>query len=1428
MLINNNVNINHWQRDFDLNLYESRLAFFAAKKEQIETERRYFHGINIIDNLIENDQKEIDELNREIDDLTRRSRLGGILKGKEKFDDQITKLIAKRDAIIVRKESREKVRNDLNKPITSRVEFDSTLKDINSYSNTLASLEGPVLDQVSIDMLCTSDLGVFFREELTTALEHSQNKMVMRDKIYNLTLTKSADPKISGQANADWMVHEKEITEKIKKEKKKQVVDLHEINMHNKERSNRINWINRRIAELESIEKAKKEAAESKSIEGADENYNALLKKQIEEDLRGVSGRIHKDVMVNQERNVVKVSNLLSKQNKDQLRDLLLLAREMNEAQVMKYLEGRYNIIAEKFKALKDKKPPHFSDIQAQDIKRFLKGFLSTVINNPEALRHGRETVLKIAENLEHTENVLDNLDSELSILDKKAKNPEAFKNEAHRKHILVKSKIQELTPERIDRILIALDNEERARLQSLKPNEKTKYDRELGASLIYKKRKAAYEDLKRADHPLRQSFQEADIQIQNIEKLSQEEVVGLNDDLNYIYEKLLFYTGEKVDKALDKSKWNNTDKARAVIRLIAGESNPEKIMVILKDNLGPEHLELVNDSEFENHLGSDGKRVNLKEVTSGAMVFYERGEEWKIIINKDGIKNVEDLTNQITHELRHLEFENDKETKEDMERIFMQNPKWTEIKQSFLNTFPDKIPPVGDEWKDEYVLSELYAMLHEIFGESEKLKNLRKVIEEDAKISPKDIGIPEAMRRGYAGAESASDVMAGMEKEGGGAGGGGAEETGSGSAERFELDIKKNAEEITRLINSEYIKMMPGSADVLKLMKDFNDDTAELNEFLKKDKSEFLSYKINKRIEQVSKDLGEIEKKVSDVAEKMPNTSMNPLRDLWNRSQFLSLDDIFQVGVDIKEWWTRRHTRRKADHAARIGSALFDKIPLPIASEFGTEASARFRKAEEAEVEEWKSRLAHLDAWELTDIIKNLSEEIDPNKDTFKAVIRILADKGRINWRDENLWKLLNKLQNGTELRPGDRSLLKNPILLRQKLHKAFGEIFENYDEYLNLERTTGSNYKSGKEKYIPGFDKIQDQLTGRLEMLLRKHRNGENVDPQEYEGIIEYCIKKGKSTAEDCYFHLMAGVASGLLYADRPLALDGEYINNWPGLQWIYNQKTPLTRKDYIWYCEHFFKKEYENGVMGKDFKTFFWTEVNNDTMVVQRVRKAVSERAWDHDWCRSFAPLGDANTAKRFLAGKSGQQEVKDTAVENAYVGALQWFEENARNPHKIEARKAFARQIAWVAMIDGIVDGVAYERGANDISTRGNASIMNAVPREARVGNHAQWTTKEHKDKIRDFIAKFDPHFFELIRDEVRAKTKEGKEALGKEVRDYLLSQPRYASIHEQITSIAEIDHVFEKLDAIIICMINTVPEEELYRIIDTVKPPKVEE
>jgi hypothetical protein len=287
------------------------------------------------------------------------------------------------------------------------------------------------------------------------------------------------------------------------------------------------------------------------------------------------------------------------------------------------------------------------------------------------------------------------------------------------------------------------------------------------------------------------------------------------------------------------------------------------------------------------------------------------------------------------------------------------------------------------------------------------------------------------------------------------------------------------------------------------------------------------------------------------------------------------------------------------------------------------------------------------------------------------------------------------------------------------------------------------------------------------------------------------------------------MAGIAHGLLPADRGLAIDDKYLNDFPPTQWIYGFNPPLTQHDFHNFCHNYFGEEFEKGAPGDAFKHFYWTQVMNSDTVIQRVRKSASEVKWDHDWSRSIAAIGDADAAMRFLEGRSGRKETKSTAVENAYVGALQWFEENALSRNA--DIDLFVRQMQWVSMANGIYEHVAFKR-KGDIYTRDSGGDIN-VPREAGVGKHAKWTLGEHREKINKFLYSFDETFFKLIWNRKRANFKSSddkdgekeRQKMGTEARDHLINN--YGDMfqgkdRENIEAISDIDNVYENMNTIV--------------------------
>lgn len=897
--------------------------------------------------------------------------------------------------------------------------------------------------------------------------------------------------------------------------------------------------------------------------------------------------------------------------------------------------------------------------------------------------------------------------------------------------------------------------------------------------------------------------------------EMTPEELIQIHIDLEGLLPKLTLL--ENFEEHISENE--DAKKAHQTIRELEGAKNTDEIKTILIKNLGSEHLEFVPHGEFEEKY--------RQYTEKGHMVFYERGDEWKIILDEsalEGAETVDTLKKQLTHELLHLEFEKGKDIKDKVRKELVegQPEQWAKIRAAFLEMAKatSKEPPSGEEWEDDDILSELYAMQNDIGqfwskGDSptDKLNNLLV-----GTGIGKAIGDITQKTRGY---EDGAQIKIRGHQEGVESGEEGLPE--GAPATKIEIQSKseavyqKNGEaiehikgRIRELKKSEYLELVPGAAALLNAMSDFTDATESLNSDLRHtEDSEILSMIIIERNAKVSGDLNDVEDKVGQAARKAPNNEIGFFRKLWLNTTFLSVEDFVQLGKDAYEFFQRRHKRKSADHAAQLGMALFSGTDL------GRESRARQQKSEAEEVNEWKSRYENLDAWQLMDELHGIAHSTIPNPDQLKAVLRILADKGRLDWRNEDLWIALNKLQAAVVLKPGDAVLLHNPILLRQRLHRALGEIYD-YDEFTTLERTNEGSYESEKGKYDTVHDRTQDKLTDRLDQLLAQARDGEQVDPVLYESILEYCIKNGKSYAENVMFHLIAGMADGILAADRGLAL-GKHLNIWPPIDWFPSRKPPYSTADWKWLCETNFKESYEKGSItaegGADFKNWYWTEVQNNSAVIERVQKSVGERSWDHDWGRGIACLGDADTAKRFLAGRSGQQETKATAVGNAYVGAVQWLEENAKNP-QFASKENFARMAGWIAMSEGILYGTAYNRKESDINTRQNESMNNSIPRESGVGNHTGFTTKQHREIAEEFLFMLDGPFFGMLSNQECREDAQKKE-LGQRAAQYLAQ--RYPSLAGEMAGVDTIDQIYDRLDLIISAMFGQM-DERTFQII----------
>jgi hypothetical protein len=203
-------------------------------------------------------------------------------------------------------------------------------------------------------------------------------------------------------------------------------------------------------------------------------------------------------------------------------------------------------------------------------------------------------------------------------------------------------------------------------------------------------------------------------------------EWAGEMQDPSEMKEEELLMREKDLDSAIQISEASQkAGIARKAIEVIQQGGAPKEIMRNLARTVGEEHVEEVSSETFEAKY--------RKHTSDGYMVFAIKGDQWRIIVDKDHLDSLTDTTflkEQLTHELRHLEFEGDSNLNQSWRKGFLENldsEDWKAIKAAFIRHDPNKTPSNFKEngkewmkksenekigkWPDEDVLSELYAM---------------------------------------------------------------------------------------------------------------------------------------------------------------------------------------------------------------------------------------------------------------------------------------------------------------------------------------------------------------------------------------------------------------------------------------------------------------------------------------------------------------------------------------------------------------------------------------------------------------------------------------------------------------------------------------------------------------------------------------------
>jgi len=417
------------------------------------------------------------------------------------------------------------------------------------------------------------------------------------------------------------------------------------------------------------------------------------------------------------------------------------------------------------------------------------------------------------------------------------------------------------------------------------------------------------------------------------------------------------------------------------------------------------------------------------------------------------------------------------------------------------------------------------------------------------------------------------------------------------------------------------------------------------------------------------------IDNQLHDLSEKEPKLQ-GAFKAFWGNVAFLSPLDVYYLVQDAIEDVKRMWTRRSKQQRSIVAQGLFGNIPendlpgLRYLGRLSRENEKREQQAEDEEVDVWKEGLKNKDAYQLMEILSGITT----NKDQAKAILYLLAEKGRIDWGDKRIWRVLNRLSH---FEMPETECDRDIVLRNNYLNKLIAEIWDDKDLFLDWKTTNDSNFNSNRDKfneYVDSLSQNSGAMRAELERILRIFttckKSGEippqDVNPHLYEKIIEFAMVKGKMSMEDKFYYLIRGIAAGLLPLERLNILNNQVLGNFPFIDYFANQNNTLPE------IKALADRITESG-SGMQFRPgmkttlFLQLDLARDESTRSRVTKVITRSGdkIDHEDAPMLMAFLDHGGINEMLQAYSGQlQRMTVEGVKNSYVGFSTLFKTYAR--------------------------------------------------------------------------------------------------------------------------------------------------------------------
>lgn len=415
-------------------------------------------------------------------------------------------------------------------------------------------------------------------------------------------------------------------------------------------------------------------------------------------------------------------------------------------------------------------------------------------------------------------------------------------------------------------------------------------------------------------------------------------------------------------------------------------------------------------------------------------------------------------------------------------------------------------------------------------------------------------------------------------------------------------------------------------------------------------------------------------------------------LASAWTKTHFLSVDDIWEMGKAMYEYYERRFERSQK---IKIGDTGKD-IP------FFSPEMKRIKQASENEmVNQCKESYAELGDDEILEIVINTN-----NKDEFRAGTLVLSEKGQMRWDDIEVWKNLNRFTDPSKAIPIPTNGDPYTKLGEHDNRTGFDLLEDAYDSIWGKGTYSGM-YSQNKSKYLSnakGFYEKGDELEGlsgehglRLQTLLHKHKDGEYVNPHEYEGLIMHAIERGKISMPEKLYYIIEGIGAvnhkgkTIFSFDRVAHINSNLLANFPLLDFLtYTPSRPggedegmkFTKDDYVRWVHWFDGHDHMNSKPTKAVNEFLWKHVIPNKRVHKRINKDLRHAdKLDHDDMFAYLPPATERVITDACATMTGDKKLLTVeGYKNAFPGFSQYMRSLAENDNRqklLEAVKSYVR-------------------------------------------------------------------------------------------------------------------------------------------------------